>query len=357
MPKGIDIITDSFNGSIPQLNWDAKKVVFWGYKYPDMKGTWRRQAIWLANAFTKEGFVVVQHQSFNCEGFPGRDYDHRTDNPCDVVIYNHTDASEIVGPVIKADKTFFMKPTVPDEIHTSLDPLGYGPYSTVAYTEPIFNGTPQKTIKEFFDTKVKQWIKSKTTKWPLFENQVQEIKDKDYFLIIGQCEGDETTNRYDFGSHADRLGFVCKELARISERKIIVKLHPYFDGIKANDMSFSESVKKQLEAISPKIKVFIGKLNVHSFIKNAHCILLSNSGAGYEAMMHHKPIISWGHPEYHWVTYDLRHLADLHRAIKLDWFDKNKQDKFLYWYLEQYCYSNQETANRRVKELLVDKNV
>ena len=96
---------------------------------------------------------------------------------------------------------------------------------------------------------------------------------------------------------------------------------------------------------------------MHEFIKHCRCVILGNSGAGFEALMHHKPIISWGMPEYHWVTYDLRLLATLLQAIKLDWFDMKKQDRYLYWYLERYTYYNQETANNRVREMLVNNKL
>ena len=225
--------------------------------------------------------------------------------------------------------------TVPDNYHTTLDELGYGPYSSITYAKPDFEKVNKQEADNFFNTTVNNWIKSKETKWAgRFENNVIEITDKDYYLVLGQCFGDEVVTRHDFGVYYIKLESIVKELARLTNNLIIVKLHPYTDGNLAKDTIFSEEIKAKLEKLGNNIKVYIGKSNVHNFIENAKCIILANSGAGFEAMMHHKPIITWGFPEYHWVTYDLRHLADLGRAIKLDWFDKEKQDKFLYWYME-----------------------
>jgi len=85
-------------------------------------------------------------------------------------------------------------------------------------------------------------------------------------------------------------------------------------------------------------------------------VLLANSGAGIEVMMHRKPIISWGFPEYHWQTYDLRHLADLDRALDTgSWFVPGNSDKFLYWYFHHYCFYDQASADRKVAELLKSK--
>ena len=84
-------------------------------------------------------------------------------------------------------------------------------------------------------------------------------------------------------------------------------------------------------------------------------MLVGNSGAGFEAMMHDKPIISFCFPEYHWVTYDLRKICDLHAAIGLDWFNKASQRRFLYWYMEKYCFYDYNSAKRRIDDLLEEE--
>jgi hypothetical protein len=249
-------------------------------------------------------------------------------------------------------QNWFFKPTVPDKLHSTLDILGYGPYSSITYKKPDFEDISQEDVDTFFSTQVEGWIKSKTCKWGNKLSKEKVIKESDYYLVLGQCGGDSVVTQYDFGHYFTKLEQVVKELTRVGNRPVVVKLHPYTDGEGANDTTFSVSIKQKLEAISPKVKVYLGKINIHSFIEKAYCVFLANSGAGFEVMMHHKPMITWGYPEYHWVTYDLRHLADIHMAIRLDWFDKDKQDKFLYWYMEKYCFYNQETSDRRVQEML-----
>lgn len=322
------------------------KAVLWGYSYSDMKASWARQMVWLGNALRDNGYEVIK-KDLICNGLDARDYTP-ADNPCDVVIYNHVDLSDIVGNVVKANRTWFFKPTVPDEVHTTLDVLGYGPFSSITYEKPDFESVD---IGDFFDTKVRGWIDKGTIKYgPAFSKE--EIPYNDYWLVIGQCGGDSVNRRHDFGDYFTKLRQVIGELARLDKRDIVVKLHPFTDGKDATDTIFSDKLKGELEKISPKVHVYTGRIGIHNFIEGARAVILGNSGAGFEAMMHHKPIIAWGKPEYHWIAYDLRHLADLIRAIKLDWFDRRLSDKFLYWYLERYTFYNQETANRRVKELL-----
>ena len=308
--------------------------------------------LWLANALRANGIDIVK-KDLKCKGLEAPEYNHRRDNPCDIAIYNHIDISNLTGNEVKADRNWFFKPTVPDQFHTTLDTLGYGPFSSISYEKPDFENVDPGL---FFASKVKAWVEMGSTKWGGFENK-EEITDTDYWLVLGQCGGDSVNTHHDFGDYFTKLRQVVAELARVDRRKIIVKLHPYTDGMDATDTILSDKLKAELEARSDQVKVYTGKVGIHNFIKNCRAVVLGNSGAGFEAMMHHKPIIAWGKPEYHWTSYDLRHLADLIRAIKLDWFDAEKQDKFLCWYMETYCFYDQESCDRRVKALLAEDSV
>jgi len=315
-----------------------------------MKEGWREQTLWLADSLRKRGYEVLRHKHFRCRGLQSRVYNPKKDrNDIDLAIYNHTDKTKLIGNIVPAKKVLFMKPTVPTARHTTLDPLGYGPYSSITYDKPDFEGN---NTDKFFDTKVKNWIESKSSKWATFKTKDIDIKQDDYYLVIGQCGGDSVVTEYDFGNYWNKLESVIRELVRVGNRPIVVKLHPYTDGKDATDTKFSTALARKLDQIDDKVFVYTGRGNIHNFLEKARCVFLANSGAGFEAMMHDKPIISWGYPEYHWVTYDLRHLTEIQDALKLTWFDKEKQRNFLYWYCEKYCYYNQATCDSRVGELL-----
>lgn len=333
------------------------KAVIWHYRFDDMKSSWALQIHWMVNALKAEGVEVKKHEGFKCRDLDIPIYDHTKDHDADICIYNHTDESYIIGNVLQVKKNWFFKPTVPDTVHTTLDEKGFGPFSPMTYEKPPFELTTKAQVAEFFKGRVKTWIDNKLNKWgKMMQTEDFEVPFEDYYLILGQCGGDSVVTHYDFGHYFTKLEQVARELSRIDDRPIVIKLHPYTDGEEGSrgeykDNSFSLGLKERFEKIK-NVYVYLGKLNIHNFIPKARCVLLSNSGAGFEVMMHHKPMITWGFPEYHWVTYDLRHLAELNDAVKLDWFDSDKQDKFLYWYMEKYCYFDQLTANRRVKELL-----
>jgi len=329
-------------------------AIVWPYKYDDMQETWKLGMTWIVRALQLNGVRVKIHPDFKCEGLETiTRYDWKVDKEFDIAIYNHCDISHIVGDVIPAKRTFFFKDTAPERNFYTLDELGFGPYSSITYKEPPYKAMKLTETKKFFDKKVKGWIDRKTTKWgtyvPLGET---EVPYNDYYLVLGQVPADSVVTQHDFGNYVMKLVQVVGELARVGDRDIVVKLHPHTDGEHAKNDDIAQMIAKKLLALSPKVKVQAGKCNVHNFIKNAYCVILANSGSGYEVMMHHKPLIVWGYPEYHWVAYDLRHLADVGRAIKLDWFKVENSNKFLYWYLEKYAIHDQDSADRRVNELL-----
>lgn len=327
-----------------------RKLLFWPYRFQDMKEGWREQTLWLANSFKKQGYNILRHKNFICRGLQARVYEPERDrNSIHTVVYNHTDKTRLIGNIVPSQQNIFFKPTVPTPRHTTIDPLGYGPFSSITFYEPDY-----KTVfgeEEFFETKVQRWIQTRSSKWAKYQSHEVDIPHDGYYLVLGQCGGDSVVTEYDFGGYWMKLKSIVRELLRVGDREVVVKLHPYTDGKDATDDKFSAQKQRELAALGDQVSVYRGKSDIHSFLRGAHCVLLANSGAGIEAMMHHKPIIAWGHPEYHWTSYDLRHLAELQTALNLRWFNQQLQDKWLYWYCEKYCFYNQETCDYRVAQI------
>lgn len=335
-----------------------KKAIIWNYKYADMKMSWYQQMNWVVKALQDEGYKIIKTPAFKCKGLKNLSlYNSKIDNPCDIVIYNHADISDLLGNEVKAKHNWFFKPTIPDKYHTTLDDLGYSAYSSITYKKPPFEQCDLGEVNKFFDTKVKNWIETASSKFYNFKSEDIEILEDNYILILGQCAGDYTTTHQDFGSHFYKIELIIRELLRITKDPIVVKLHPYTDGEFAKDDKFSRKIAEKFAQLSPRVSVYLGKTNLHKFIEKAKVIILSNSGSGFETMMHSKPIIAWGYPEYRYITYELHHLCDLKRALDLKWFNKELSDKFLYWYFEKYTFWDLLSCKRRIKELLYENEI
>ena len=227
------------------------KAVFWNYRFDDMQKSWSKQTLWLINSLQKEGIEVKIHEGFKCKGTEKLSrYNCREDNPCDICIYNHATMGDLVGNVVKADHNWFFKPTIPDDVHTTLDDLGYGPYSSITYEKPDFENVDNLEVNGFFNKQVKNWLEKRTTKFDNyfyhFKNKVQEVPYNDYFLIIGQCGGDTVVTTHDFGSYFCKMEQIVRELIRISDKLIVIKLHPYVDGKDAKTTEFADIDRKSV---------------------------------------------------------------------------------------------------------------
>jgi hypothetical protein len=338
---------------------NRKTAIFWPYLYDsavsDLSWSWEPRYRWVAEALRREGFTVLNHPRFNCD--LGESTPYEGEKECDIVIYNHCDRGEIRGDVIEAKHTWFFKPTVPDDFQTTLDTLGYGSYSSITYEKPDYLGIDETFVDKFFETTVKGWVDKNSSKWGdgHFSIEPENIEGP-YALVVGQCGGDSVVNRQDFGSYFSKLEAVISELSKVYKKKIVVKLHPYTNGRdykKGVDQDYIKRLTEVYQRISDRITVIGDFSSIHHYLPQCEFAIVGNSGAGFEAMMHHKPIISFCHPEYHWVTFDLRKICELERATVTEgWFDKEASDRFLYWYMRNYCFFDLDSAQFRVRELL-----
>lgn len=299
---------------------------------------------YIVSALLKHGFEVQQHPQFigNLQGAEP----YKGQRKCDIVIYNHAVLPEVSkGDVIRAGAYWFMKPSGPTPFHFTLDTLGYGPYSSISLTKPPFELVDVFDVAAFFDKSVSKWIADNTNKFGKTYELVPVAEDN-FYLLVGQTLRDYTTRSMYFGSYVEALERIAEYLIAVDKLPVVVKLHPRMeeDG--------RVKLLQRFRAISPRISVYSGSQSIHSFLPKCRAVLLCNSTAGFEAMMHKKPIISFGHPEYHWIAYDLRALCDLDRAINLSWYNEQATCKYLYWYMTKYNCHDEQSTSTRVKELL-----
>lgn len=336
------------------------QALFWNYRYRSTVGfpEWHEPIAWISRALRECDWELRKHPDcafgFNCP--VSNDL-----TQADLVLYTHTTAGQVRG---FNGPQWFMKSTGPDQFHMTLDPLGFGPYSSIAYQKPPFDDLARiedQEVNEYFSTKVPGWIEKKTSKWGdgVFDPVI--LPNDDFVLVLGQVFNDEVVDGMWFGDYWKALFSVVQVLSQV-ETNVVVKLHPWTDGtggfgpdgkpLPQEKTEMADHATMMLQALGPNVRVYSGMGSIHDFLDKCKCVVLCNSSAGIDAMLHRKPIISWGFPEYHWITYDLRHLCDLPRALNLDWYSSWAQDRFIYWYTERYCVYDFPSAKRRVQELL-----
>lgn len=272
------------------------------------------------------------------------------DNSEDLYIYNHTYIEELKEiRLFRGPNVIILKPTAPTPAHFTIDPLGYAAASSITYNKPDYEGYDSTS---FFSTEVPKYIEERQSKWSdreefQFSNKPLDVPNN-HVLVIGQMPGDETVTKMSFGDHWNKFCSIVDQVK--NENPVVVKIHPTLKR-EAEDWS---PYKEQLDKWqSEGIVVFQDFESLYDILPKTCVAIIENSTAGIECMMHNVPIISYGYPEYHWVTKDLRHLTQLRNFVEdLSWYNEENARSFIAWYCQQYQCYDYESTFRRLKELL-----
>lgn len=274
----------------------------------------------------------------------------------DLFVYNHTYRQDLIDKEIyRSENSLFLKPTGPTPAHYTIDRLGYGSYLSIAYEKPNFENYD---YRDFFDKKVKKWIENDENKWsdrPKLRSisSTHNIPDN-HILVLGQMTADETVTNFSFGNHWKKLLRIVQEVQKRKD-PIVIKLHPeYYNSLRKSNRASSRGLDDQIiKWMGAGITVITDLTSLHDVLPKTKVAITENSTSGIECMLHSVPIISYGYPEYHWITKDLRHVCALNPSINdMSWFDVEKARSFIAWYCEEYmCYDYDSTV-RRLKQLL-----
>jgi len=165
--------------------------------------------------------------------------------------------------------------------------------------------------------------------------------------------GDETCSLFSFGDHWHKFKTLIDVIE--TDDPVVIKLHPYMKH--ENAKAWAESDMIQLDNViknweSQGYIVLQGFESIHDVLPKSKVAIIECSSAGIECLMHNVPMISYGYPEYHWVTKDLRHAINLTKYIKdLSWYDEHKAKSWMAWYATEYLCTDFKSTLHRLKQL------
>ena len=260
----------------------------------------------------------------------------------DINFYNHIHSFDN-GYII-------VKPTAPTAKHFALDLHGYANTSEIAYEDPYIydpmysylnpkNKMDWSIITDLIEKKSNKWDDSILLKW---RKEKQSIPNG-HVLVIGQMPDDETVNGFGFGDHWKKLCMIVNFLKKFDYFDTVVKLHPRMKG---KDEQIAKWRKDGITVVD-------GFISIHDILPKTYAAIVDNSTAGIECLMHQVPVISYGWPEYHWVTAKAQTLPHIESLIRnLDWHDRRRAKQFIYWYINDYLCTDINSTVDRLKELI-----
>ena len=131
--------------------------------------------------------------------------------------------------------------------------------------------------------------------------------------------------------------------ANTEQVHIAFKLHPY----NTYDTDIQHAVNQA--STTPYCHRVEG--NIHELIKRAKGVFVINSGTGFEALIHGKPVCTFGACDYNKVTHnaDIRRIHEARSHI-YDYTEEQRElaYKYIYWYHKVHAYdvNDPETHNR-----------
>ena len=335
-------------------------VNFCASRFRKIYGNWDRMYGHVLNSFNSLGYEVRLSNYLELENIPSFVKVGIEDCASDVYVYNHTTIQSLKDDgLFRGKKSFIIKPTGPTPEHFTIDILGYASASQITYTKPPYYNVDST---QFFSDNVPKLIASRCGKWtdrpnlcPSGTCDDTEIPE-DHILVLGQIPHDETVTRMSFGSHWQKLKDIVEELGR-QKSPIVIKLHPHLES-EVMSIRGSQNWHDFMSVITKwrynGHTVLYGNESIHDILPKTKVAIVENSTAGIECLIYDIPLISYGYPEYHWITFDLRHLMQLQNAVSdLSWWDKSSSRQWLTWYCTKYQCWDSESTLRRLEELLL----
>lgn len=231
----------------------------------------------------------------------------------------------------------------------TVDTEGWGIEHSRMKEAPDLSGVDVGEAEAFCRSMSARLLTSGHSKFPQPEPRAVDPALKPYLLAPLQVPTD-----YVIRTHAPLTmeGFVhtLADWAESRKQRVAFKLHP---GREFPELA--EVVRRRAEG-SRYVSLVTG--NIHSLITEAEGVIVSNSGTGFESLIHGKPVIALGAADYQWVTHRCRP-NELDTAMQYAAGYSDEQRMRAYCFVHHYYHEHgfliqpdPEPARERLREYL-----
>lgn len=231
----------------------------------------------------------------------------------------------------------------------TFDRSGYSGFSEFSNNQSICeNIVYTKNIENYLLELKTYYSKNNISKYP--QNNHINIDYKDYIFFPLQSFNDSVIK-------LSRLNYynILDAITDNISYPILIKPHPFY---------YDKNLQKYLHGLVKKNRnIIITHCSIHSLIPNSLCCMCVNSGVGFESLLYNKPVISFGKSDYDSCTYQCKNIFEINNdmiknCITKYYDNKIYIDKFLYYYLNEYCVNckNKNTILNKLKNILTYEN-
>lgn len=164
--------------------------------------------------------------------------------------------------------------------------------------------------------------------------------DAPFVFLAMQMPGD-TVSRLARVDTVSLVRLAADQAARHG-RDLVVKRHP---------LCKDDAVTALLAELADHPRVTLTDAALADILPQASAVLVVNSGVGFEALVHGKPVYASGAADYQWLTHAVAGADDLAPAFTAPRpaADDLTQARFITWFLTRYCVSASDFPGLRRK--------
>lgn len=213
----------------------------------------------------------------------------------------------------------------------SFDRKGYSGWAEFANQKQVLSlasRMDEAAVKSIMQSVRSETIERNESKYPQPVESDPDLPENCIFFPL-QVLGDTVMKlcRVDYVA-AIRM---AADLAREYEIPLLIKRHPYCESSEIEDLL--------QELVKSNPYVYRTDASVHQCIAHADVVLCCNSGVGFEALLHGKPVFSLGHSDYAAATDKIESLDDLKRVFRRDiTITEAERECFVAYFLSEYCF-------------------
>lgn len=230
----------------------------------------------------------------------------------------------------------------------TIDREGYSGFSELATTPQRFADAiaamPLDAARRIVADLRREVIGANLSKYPQPNAAAPDLPD-DYIFMPLQTMNDPVATLWRLDPFE-----VLRRLLAIAAgtgQSVVVKRHP---------LCKSRRVARELAALTASdTRLIVADASVHRLIAGASAVVGANTGVLFEALVHGKPVISFGGSDFAAATTQIATLDDLEAALAGEGApDPDARDRFLGWYLTRYCVRGNDipAIKRRISEAL-----
>lgn len=224
-----------------------------------------------------------------------------------------------------------------------MDQTGYSGWATIASKIPDLSQIDNIESENFYNIVIKKYIINNKSKYEQPNANVEFKKYRPYVFLPTQVVDDEVS-KLAYLNILELLNSIPKKILN-EGYNVVIKRHPKCKSDKVSQ------ILKELSKVEG-IKIVDG--SIHSIIRESSAVMVVNSGVGFEALMHLKPVINFGHCDYHWATKTVKSLdEDLSINDFIKSYDNSFTKLFLYYFVNNYLVdiSSQENILKKIKQI------